>query len=209
MAGKQAKVIGDDELAAVLAACDATRYPLRNRAVVLLSFKAGLRAMEIAKVRRHMVLDARGKLDTCLRLEDKICKKGSGRIVPMPAGELLHRTLADLLAAVPGPPRDPLILSERAEEDKWTKQMMDDPRPMDPKSIIRLFQRLYRKVGLIGCSSHSGRRTYITRMARALVQIPGSSLRDVQYIAGHANLTTTQRYIEHNPDVLDRLARLV
>ena len=39
------------------------------------------------------------------------------------------------------------------------------------------------------------RRTFITRIAKKIVEA-GGSLRDVQELAGHASLSTTQRYIQ-------------
>ena len=44
-------------------------------------------------------------------------------------------------------------------------------------------------------SNHSGRRSFITATARKIVEA-GGSLRDVEELAGHASLATTQRYIE-------------
>ncbi len=61
--------------------------------------------------------------------------------------------------------------------------------------IVNMFQRWYRDLGLEGCSSHSGRRTFITMTARQISTV-GGSLRDIQYLAGHSSLQTTQRYIE-------------
>ena len=48
MLGKQAKVLGSRDIADLLAFAECSRHPLRNRVIVLLSAKAGLRAGEIA-----------------------------------------------------------------------------------------------------------------------------------------------------------------
>ena len=60
MAGKQAKTLADEQIEALLQYAKASRYPERNRLIVLLSVKAGLRAGEIAKLTWPMVLDASG-----------------------------------------------------------------------------------------------------------------------------------------------------
>ena len=77
-----------------------------------------------------------------------------------------------------------------------------------PRSIVNWFALLYAETGLPGCSSHSGRRTFITRTARLLAKA-GGSLRDVQELAGHRSLTTTERYIEGDRDAQRKLVRLV
>ena len=58
---------------------------------------------------------------------------------------------------------------------------------------------LYRRAGLVGCSSHTGRRSFITKLASA-----GVSARVLQELAGHRNLATTQRYI----DVTDNMKKM-
>jgi integrase/recombinase XerD len=60
---------------------------------------------------------------------------------------------------------------------------------------VNLFPSWYRTTGLQGCSSYSGRRTFITKAARTTSTV-GGSLREVQMLAGHSALSTTQRYIE-------------
>ena len=79
---------------------------------------------------------------------------------------------------------------------------------MTALSIVVWFKRAYRYLGLDGCSSHSGRRTFITRAAR-LVHEAGGSLRDVQLLAGHRSIQTTQRYIDGDTDAQRKLVSLI
>ena len=79
---------------------------------------------------------------------------------------------------------------------------------MSPVSIVNWFAKAYRAIGLQGCSSHSGRRTFITRAAR-LVHNAGASLRDVQLLAGHRSIQTTQRYIDGDTDAQRKLVAMI
>ncbi len=60
-----------------------TAFPARDRAMILLSVKAGLRACEIAKLDWSMVLDARGRVADTIAVRDVIAKKYAGRRIPM------------------------------------------------------------------------------------------------------------------------------
>jgi integrase len=66
---------------------------------------------------------------------------------------------------------------------------------MSANAVTVWFHRPYASLGLAGGSSHSGRGTFVTRCAKKIVEA-GGSLRDVQELAGHASLQTTQRYIQ-------------
>ncbi len=79
---------------------------------------------------------------------------------------------------------------------------------MSAASVTVWFHKLYGGLGLVGCSSHSGRRTFITRAARKIVEA-GGSLRDVQQLAGHASLATTERYIEGDADAKRRVVAMI
>jgi integrase len=191
MLGKQAKILSDDNIRDLLAFTSLTRYPTRNRVIVLLSVKAGLRAGEIANLTWAMVTDPVGNIGPVIAAEDRIAKKRSGRVIP------IHPALADGLATLRNMTggNGPVIRSERG-------------MPMAPKSIVNWFTIAYRGIGLTGCSSHSGRRTFITRAAR-LVHKAGGSLRDVQILAGHRSIQTTQRYIDGDTDAQRRLVALI
>jgi integrase len=51
------------------------------------------------------------------------------------------------------------------------------------------------ELGFEGCSSQSGRRSFITVAARNIYR-SGCSLRDVQLLAGHCSIETTERYVD-------------
>lgn len=191
MAGRQAKILSVSEVEDLLFFANTTRYPERNRVIVLLSYKAGLRAAEIANLTWSMTTDPTGQVGSHIELLDCAAKKGSGRIVPLNAD--LRAAMLALRAAYPGD--GPVVRSERGAQ-------------MTPLSIVVWFNRAYRAIGLAGCSSHSGRRTFITRAAR-VVHKAGGSLRDVQLLAGHRSIQTTQRYIDGDSDAQRRLVSLI
>ena len=192
MLGKQAKVLALLDVADLLAFADCSRQPLRNRVMVLLSTKAGLRAGEIANLTWDMVLDATGQLGNVIALRDVAAKKGSGRLIPM------HPDLADALSVL------------RQTSTEWSGHVVRSERggPMTALSIVVWFKRAYAYLGLDGCSSHSGRRTFITRAARLVHEARGS-LRDVQLLAGHRSIQTTERYIDGDTDAQRKLVSLI
>jgi hypothetical protein len=79
MPGKQAKVVTPQMLRRLLRRTSKTPSHARDRAMILLSVKAGLRACEIARLEWSMVLDARGKVADILAVHDAIAKKRGGR----------------------------------------------------------------------------------------------------------------------------------
>jgi integrase/recombinase XerC len=194
--GRQAKILSDRQVHAVLAALETHRYPLRDRVMVLLSVKAGLRAVEIASITWNMLTDSEGGISDVIALENRASKgRRGGRVIPM------HPDLKAALLALQrergekARPDLPVIFSER-------------DRSLSPGAVAVWFFRLYGALGMIGCSSHSGRRTFITRAARKVSEV-GGSLRDVQQLAGHASLGTTSLYIEGDRDVQRKLVALI
>ena len=194
--GKQAKIIGDKQVRAVLAELDTRRYPFRDRVMFLLSIKAGMRAVEIASITWAMVTDAAGEIGDVVALQNSAAKgKGGGRIIPM------H---ADLKAALVA------LHKERGVEARpdWPVIHSERNLGLSAGAVAVWFHRLYTVLGMVGCSSHSGRRTFITHAARKIGEA-GGSLRDVQMLAGHANLGTTSRYIEHDAEAQKKVVSLI
>jgi integrase/recombinase XerD len=196
MQGKQAKILAPKQEAALLRHLETTRYPLRDTAMFLLSVKAGLRAKEIAALTWSMVTDAEGQVGDTLHLENRATKgQKGGRSIP------LHPQLRAALAA--------LRQARAAELEPWHPVIFSERgRGLSAATVQLWFHRLYAALGFAGCSSHSGRRTFITRAARKASEA-GGSLRDVQQLAGHASLNMTQRYIEGDSDAKRKLIALI
>ena len=188
-----ARVLERDDVRRLVQFVATNRHSIRDRVIVLLSFKAGLRACEIAGLDWAMVLRANGQVGDQLLVAASIAKNGAARQLP------IHPELATALRRLHNhqdkPAAGPVIRSERGTH-------------MRAGSIVNWFAAAYAALGLQGCSSHSGRRTFITRSAR-LIARTGGSLRDVQELAGHRQLTTTERYIQGDRDSQRRLVRLV
>jgi integrase/recombinase XerD len=159
--------------------------------MVLLSAKAGLRAGEIANLTWDMLVDANDHISGLIELRDAAAKKCSGRSIPV------HPELMAALAAwrQAAPPSNYVVASERGG-------------PMTALSIVVWFNRAFKNIGLQGCSSHSGRRTFVTRAAR-IVHKAGGSLRDVQLLAGHRSIQTTQAYIDGDSDAQRKLVAMI
>jgi integrase len=199
--GKQAKVLSDVQQRTLLRHVEGeTDFPTRNRVIVLLSFRAGLRAKEIAGICWRMLTDTEGQVSDSLALTDQASKGRSGRVIP------LHTELRAALVVLHaheaskgrGEPDDFVVIFTKGSTDAVVRS----------NSVQFLFREWFRTLGFVGASSHSGRRSFITRAARKISEV-GGSLRDVQCLAGHSSIATTQRYIDVDPQaqrkLIDRL----
>lgn len=175
----QAKTLTPAQIRAVLAVIDNPR----DECMFLLSVKAALRSIEIAGLQwRHV----RG---TELELTSDITKGGRPRTVPI--GTQLRMALE-------------AYRGDAADSDHVFRNRHTGGRNLSPNAVAQWFRHLYgARMGWTGFSSHSGRRTAITHLARTIM-LHGGSLRDVQHIAGHSSLTTTQIYIEGSSDAKRR-----
>jgi integrase/recombinase XerD len=71
-------------------------------------------------------------------------------------------------------------------------------------TMCQLFLEVFSACGMDGASSHSGRRTMITRLADQ-----GISVHVLAAIAGHRNIATTQRYLTVNDALIARAVELL
>lgn len=170
------------------------RHRTRNRLMVLLSVYAGLRASEIANLRWRMVLDEELAVGEVLKLENAAAKKLSGRLIPLK--DELRKSLIEYFEELGNiDPNGFVLASQQGGQLK-------------PQSVINWFRGVYADLGLNGASSHSGRRYFVTIAARKIFEA-GGSLRDVQDLAGHRSVATTQLYIARNSEAQRRVVDLI
>lgn len=195
--GKQAKILSDKQQNLTMAHLETTRYPLRNKIIFLLSFKEGLRAKEISKLAWSMVCNSDGKIADVINLSNNASKgKYSGRIIP------LHKELKILLSEL-------LVEKQKDEYFSLDKPVISTERGVHttPQVIVNFFYNLYKTIGFNGCSSHSGRRTFITNAAKH-ISLVGGTLNDVRLLAGHSSLATTQRYIAYDTEAQRKIVEM-
>jgi integrase/recombinase XerD len=196
--GKQAKILTKKQVDQLIWYVGTLRHPLRNEVIVLLSVKAGLRAKEIAGLTWSMITDADGDIASNIHLTDKASKGRSGRVIPL--NMQLRLKLIELLEHERQYYRfnvetSHVIHTERSEKTS-------------PQAIVNMFASWFADMGLNGCSSHSGRRTFITNAAKKISSV-GGSLRDVQMLAGHSSLAVTQRYIEGDGAARKKIVHII
>ncbi|ARK07480.1 tyrosine recombinase [Sphingobium phage Lacusarx] len=189
---KRAKTLDTDQLNGLLAYVEAnSRMPERDRLFVLLSYKAGLRAAEITKIDINAMTDAEGRIAKVVNIFSNVGKKGRERQIPM------HPEIRDALKA----------FRKKYPHLNYIAVSSVDGQRMNVNAVTVYIWRLYKAAGYEDCSSHSGRRTFITNLAQRANQFH-SSLRDVQLLAGHARLDTTERYIAPSFDTASMVASL-
>jgi len=181
---KQARVLTDAEFKRLLAVVAQSRHAERNRMAFMLSHFAGLRVGEIAALTVHDVIDGDGVVREQLRLSADITKGGHARTVFL--NEKLRRELRQYQtnALADARPDRSLLMTQKKTA-------------FSPNTLCQLMAQVYQQAGLDGATSHSGRRWFITRLAHS-----GVSPKVIMTLAGHRNLTTTQRYIDVRDDMM-------
>ncbi len=163
--------IPDEEFNAIFA-----RLPShRDRALVAFYVSTGARASELLSVRAGGV-DPGGQLITVVR-------KGTRELQQLPASSDAFVWLRLYQVEMTG-----LIPPGRSQPLWWT--LRRPARPLTYHAVHRMFERVNAKAGT-AATLHALRHTAAYRMA----EDPVLPLTDVQFVMGHAQLTTTQIYL--------------
>ena len=159
--------------------------------LVLLSHYAGLRVGEIATLTWGDLLEPGGDVARQFRLKAAHTKNNEARAVHVSAK--LVRELVGYKSCFKQEPKRsaPLITSQKAGA-------------FSANSLCQLMGRIYADAGIVGASSHSGRRWFITQLAHS-----GISPKVIMTLAGHRSLATTQRYIDVNDQMMASAVELL
>ena len=189
---KQAATLNEQQLRRVLDYCKRTRHPERNRVILLMTHWSGMRVGEVAALLWSDVVASDGTIRSEIRLSATQAKGRKARVVLMP-----ERLRVELTAFCAARRRKivntsaPLFATQRSAG-------------FTANSLTHIVNSLYKGAGMDGATSHSGRRTFITNLAER-----GVSARLLMTLAGHQNLSTTQRYIDIKPTMLRAAVELV
>jgi integrase/recombinase XerD len=189
---KQAKTLTQQNLKQVLDYVAVNKHALRNRTMLLCTHYAGMRVGEVANLRYEDVMDAAGAIRDEIALTPEQTKGRHARTVFVNAK--LKRELETYVRNhKPSNPADSLFYTQKRQSTGFT-----------PNTLAQYFHYLYKRAGITGGSSHSGRRTFITNLAAR-----GVGVRVLMSLAGHRNIGTTQAYIDVNDDMKRRAVELV
>ncbi len=189
---KQAKTLTQQELRRVLDYIATRPHAVRNRAMLLATHFSGMRCSEVSSLRYEDVIDAEGQIRDEIRLEPDQTKGRHGRIVFV-NGKLKKELEAYIGKYPQTDPEHKLFYTQKKVAEGFT-----------PNTLAQHFHYLYKRAGIEGASSHSGRRSFITNLAAK-----GVGVRVLMSLAGHKNIGTTQIYIDCNDDMKRRAVELI
>jgi integrase/recombinase XerD len=186
---KRAKTLTERELKLVLAHCAARHHAARDRLAVLLGHWAGLRAKEIAALKRHHVLNEDGSIkDSFLLTADETKGRKARRVF---VSTRLQKEISLYIKSVHLRQVNPYLLQSQKGAC------------FSPNTMCQLLCQIYKECGIEGASSHSGRRGFISALANKSV-----SIKVLAEIAGHSSIQTTARYISVNDDLIRNAVEL-
>lgn len=217
---ERAAVLAPSQIRHLLRVTHATsRHPLRDIVVLLLGLSCGMRITEIAQITVADILFPSGTVRTEVSLRAAITKGCRQRSIYLSSEKLVSAIDLYLVDRVTNGlgvtlqphvyrglyPDLPVILSRRGYPFSLNRKLRRNANGAVVEywaadTLQAYVSGLYRAAGIKGGSSHSGRRTFATRLLKR-----GASIEQVQLLLGHESIDQTGAYIEIDRAVL-RLA---
>ena len=210
----QARILAKNDLKTIFLALKDTKHEMRNKAILMMAFKVGLRAKEIASITLDDVLTASGKL-TYSSLKDSAKLMSSSNKTKCKSDKTkwesdhLRKTFTLRSAVTKGSKVDSAYLAskkvreallnyfpervkmfQRGEVDNLF--LTKNGKGFSPTTMSQLFMAMSKLSG-VEFSSHSGRRTLVGNLVRK-----GLHIFDIQSILRHRSVQTTVLYYQQD-----------
>ena len=191
----KARVLTSSEFKRLIAIAKDANYSHRNVALIYCSFGLGLRAKEIASLKISDFFDEELNILEEVNLTRSMTKGEKQRHIYINHPKVIealqnHIKTMKEKQSINFKYHSPLFISKF--KSRFT-----------PDGMQKWFKKLFDKAGIKAASSHSGRRTFITRLIEQ-----GADIKAVSLLAGHSSITTTAGYVDSNPDRLKRISNL-
>ena len=197
----QARVLTERELRKVLNFCNTQPHATRNRTMLLCTHMAGMRVGEVAALTVSDVLAMDGTVKEEIALSAQQTKGNKARTVLVP--RKLRDELTNYLQQRYGI-SNLLAVTQTDTQRALFPTQKNPKRGFTANTLCQLFHKIYKDSQMYGATSHSGRRTFITKLADK-----GVGVRVLMALAGHKSIATTQRYIELNPTIMKAAVELI
>jgi len=195
----QAATLTERQLKKLLVNISTQRHAIRNRALVLMTYYSGMRVGEVSALMICDALNRDGTIKDEIHLSSTQTKGNKGRTVILPA-KLKTEILNYLKFRFNDYDLNDLSLEQELMPLFYTQKRTG----FSANTLTQYFHQLYKDAGIDGGSSHSGRRTFITNLANK-----GINVRILMQLAGHKNISTTQRYIDCNDGMMRAAVELI
>ena len=209
----QARILAKNELKEVFCVLKDTKHEMRNKAILMMSFKVGLRAKEIASITLDDVLTSSGKLTySSLKNSAKLmssnktkCKSDKTKC----KSNDLRKSFTLRSAVTKGKKVDSAYLASKKVREALLEYLpirakafqsgevdnlflTKNGKAFSPTTMVHLFMKMSKESG-IEFSSHSGRRTLCTNLVHK-----GLHIFDIQSILRHRSVQTTVLYYQQD-----------
>ena len=199
----QARILAKNELKEVFLALNSTKHEMRNKAILMMSFKVGLRAKEIASITLSDVLTSSGKLtyDSAKLMSSSNKTKWESDKTKCKSNDL-RKSFTLRSAVTKGKKVDSAYLASKKVREALLEYLpirakafqsgevdnlflTKNGKAFSPTTMVHLFMKMSKESG-IEFSSHSGRRTLCTNLVHK-----GLHIFDIQSILRHRSVQTT------------------
>ena len=196
-----------------------SRYPERDVLVLILGHHCGMRITEISRLTVADVMHASGKLRSEISMREAItkgCRQRCAYLASKPAILALdlylqwriERGIGVILGAGPYRgliPHQPLIYSSRGDgmSQNTKRRVLETGEARDYRACDSLqahVTKLYQRAGIKGGSSHSGRRTFASKVLATT-----GDMETVAQLLGHASIDCSQRYVDVDQATLEAM----